>query len=69
MIKDTIKNDRELLKLQKKFRNGLIKEEDISGEDLNRLKELYKKQIEYINNSIENDRNEILRLKRKIRKY
>lgn len=68
MIKKLIINDEELLKLQKKFRNGLINEEDLSSGELKRLKELYKKQIMYIDNSIENDTNEILKLRRKIGK-
>lgn len=68
MIKSSIINDNELLKLEKKFRKGLIKEEDLSSEELRQLKELYKKQIEYMNNSIEEDKKEILNLKRKIGK-
>ena len=68
MIKNSIINDNELLKLQKKFRKGLIKEEDLSSEELRQLKELYKKQIEYMDNSIEEDKKEILILKRKIGK-
>ena len=68
MIKSSITNDNELLKLQKKFRKGLIKEEDLSSEELRQLKELYKKQIEYMDNSIEEDKKEILILKRKIGK-
>ena len=53
-------NDNELLKLQKKFRKGLIKEEDLTSDELKQLKELYKKQIDYIENSIEEDKKEIL---------
>lgn len=68
MIKSSIINDNELLKLQKKFRNGLIKEEDLSSEELRQLKEFYKKQIEYMDNSIEEDKKEILSLKSIIRK-
>lgn len=68
MISDPIDNDRELLKLQKKYRNGLIKEKDLSSEELQRLKELYKKQIDYLENYIENDKKEILNLRRKIGK-
>ena len=68
MIKSSIINDNELLKLEKKFRKGLIKEEDLSSEELRQLKELYKKQIEYMDNSIEEDKKEILSLKSIIRK-
>lgn len=68
MISGPIDNDRELLKLQKKYRNRLIKEKDLSSEELQRLKELYKKQIDYLENYIENDKKEILNLRRKIGK-
>ena len=66
MVKSTITNNNKLLKLQKEYRNGLIREDDLSSEELEQLKELYKKQIDYIEDSIEKDKQEILNLKRKI---
>lgn len=68
MEKKLIINDKELLKLQKRFRSGEIKEEDLSSREIQQLKELYKKQIDFIKESIENDKKEIIRLKRKIGK-
>ena len=66
MGKYNIINDKELLKLQKKFRKGQIKEEDLAKEDLHRLVELYKAQIAILDDAIEKDRREIIRLKKKI---
>ena len=68
MEKKLIINDKELLKLQKRFRSGEIKEEDLSSREIQQLKELYKKQIDFIKESIENDKKEIIKLKRKIGK-
>jgi len=64
--KYNIINDIELLKLQKKYRKGQIKEEDLSKNELCRLKELYKVQIAFLDNAIENDKREINHLKKKI---
>lgn len=64
--KYNIINDIELLKLQKKYRKGQIREEDLSKEQLCRLEELYKVQIAILDNAIENDKREIIRLKKKI---
>lgn len=66
MEKYNIINDKELLKLQKKFRRGQIKEEDLAKEDLHRLEELYKAQIAILDDAIEKDRREIIRLKKKM---
>lgn len=66
MEKYNIINDKELLKLQKKFRKGQIKEEDLAKEDLHRLVELYKAQIAILDDAIEKDKREIIRLKKKI---
>lgn len=59
-------NDIELLKLQKKYRKGQIREKDLSKKELCRLEELYKVQIAIIDKAIENDKREIIRLKEKI---
>ena len=66
MEKYNIINDKELLKLQKKFRKGQIKEEDLAKEDLHRLVELYKAQIAILDDAIEKDKREIILLKKKI---
>ena len=66
MEKYNIINDKELLKLQKKFRKGQIKEEDLAKEDLHRLVELYKAQIAILDDAIKKDKREIIRLKKKI---
>ena len=57
--------DIELMKLQKKYRKGLIKEEDLSSEQIKKLKELYKKQIAIVDEAIENNKKEILKYKKK----
>lgn len=57
--------NQELLEIQKKFRRGEIKEKDIPKEQLEDLKELYHKQIDLIEQSIEEDRQKILRIRKK----
>lgn len=42
-----------LLKLQKRYESGKIKEEELSKEEVEALKKLYKKQIEEKKNSLE----------------
>ena len=42
-----------LLELQKRYENGEIKEEDLSKEEVEALKKLYKKQIKEKKNSLE----------------
>ena len=42
-----------LLELQKRYENGEIKEKDLSKEEVEALKKLYKKQIEEKKNSLE----------------
>ena len=66
MEEENIIKDNELLKLQKKYRKGQIKEEDLAKEDLHRLVELYKAQIAILDDAIEKDKREIIRLKKKI---
>lgn len=55
-----------LIELQKKFRQGIIKEEDISEEDKENLKKLYHMQIDALEQSIEDDKNKILEIKNKL---
>jgi len=56
----------ELLELQKKYRNGEIKEENMSKEEIQQLKELYKQQIKILEESIEEDKNKILEIRKKL---
>lgn len=56
-------NNSSLLELQKLFRNGIIKETDIPKEQLHELKKLYHEQINFLENSIEADRQKILKIK------
>lgn len=59
-------NNTNLLKLQKLYRKGVIKEDEIPEEQLNDLKELYKEQIYFLETSIEADKQMILRIKNKL---
>lgn len=52
-IKNIENDEIKLLKLQKKFRNGEIKEEELSKEQINALCQLYDKQIEELKKSNE----------------
>lgn len=56
----------ELINLQKKYKEGKIKEQDIPIGKLNQLKELYYKQISIMENSIEKDKDEILKIRKRI---
>ena len=54
------------LKLQKDFKAGLIKEEDLSEEDYNLLSNLYESQIEKTKKSIQKYKNRIISIKSKL---
>ena len=60
------KEFKELLELQNKYRNGIIKEEDIPEDKLEKLKNLYKTQIKLIEDSTEKEKQEIIKIKKKI---
>ena len=60
------KEYKELLELQNKYRKGIIKEEDIPEDKLKKLKNLYKTQIKLIEDSIEKEKQEIIKIKKKI---
>ena len=60
-------SNEELLELQRKFRNGQIIEKDIPKDQLTDLKELYHKQIEYLEKSIESDKQKILEIRKRIK--
>ena len=62
-----IENDETLLlKLQKKYRNGEIKEEDLTEEQKNSLCDLYDKQISDLRKSNEIRKNKLLQYKKKL---
>lgn len=65
-MKNNLKNKKELLNLQKDFRSGKIKEEEIPQEQLEKLKELYNIQIDFLEKSIECDKQKILNIKRRL---
>ena len=60
-------NNSSLLELQKLFRNGIIKENDIPKEQLHELKKLYHEQINFLENSIEIDKQKILKIKNQLK--
>ena len=60
-------NSSSLLELQKLFRNGIIKENDIPKEQLHELKKLYHEQINFLENSIEIDKQKILKIKHQLK--
>lgn len=45
--------EEDLLELQKRYESGKLKEEDLSKEEIEALKKLYKKQIEEKNKNLE----------------
>ena len=62
-----IENDETLLlKLQKKYRSGEIKEEDLTEEQKNSLCDLYDKQISDLRKSNEIRKNKLLQYKKKL---
>ena len=60
-------NSSSLLEVQKLFRNGIIKENDIPKEQLHELKKLYHEQINFLENSIEIDKQKILKIKNQLK--
>ena len=63
-----IENEEEnkIIRLQKDFKEGLIKEEDLSTEDFDALTKLYEKQIEETKQSIERYKKRIIYIKTKL---
>lgn len=66
LIENMQLNNSSLLELQKLFRNGIIKENDIPKGQLHELKKLYHEQINFLENSIEADRQKILKIKNQL---
>ena len=67
-MRNSLNEKKELLKLQIEYRKGNIKVENIPEEQLQKLIELYKIQINYLKKSIENDRKKITNIRRKLTK-
>ena len=57
----------ELIRLQKMYREGLIKEEDLSEEVIDALENLYNNQIDNLKKSIERDKQEIIKIRKSIK--
>lgn len=60
--------NKDLIELQKQYRKGNIKEEEITYDRLQDLKELYNYQISYLEKSIEEDKQKILEIRQRIAK-
>ena len=60
--------NREILELQQKYRKGYIKEEEIPKDKLEKLKELYKNQIKFLEDSIEEDKKKIIDIRKRLGK-
>ena len=58
--------NKDLLDLQRNYRNGNIEEKDIPYAKLQDLKELYNYQIKAIEESIESDKQKILEIRKRI---
>ena len=69
MINYSKLNNKELLELQIKYRKKEIKESEIPENQLLDLKQLYLEQIDFLERSIENDRQKLLKLKNKLKKW
>ena len=65
-MKESSNKKTELLELQNAYRNGTVAEKDLSKEQINQLKELYQAQIEFLKKSIEKDKEEILKIRKKL---
>lgn len=65
-IKNIEDEETELLKLQKQYRSGEIKEEDLTKEQVNSLCELYDKQIEKLRKSNEIRKQRLAEYRRKL---
>ena len=65
-IKNIEDEETKLLKLQKKYRDGEIKEKDLTQEQINSLCDLYDKQIENLKKSNEFRKNRLLKYRKKL---
>ncbi len=58
--------EKEFLKLQEKFENGLITEEELTEEQVDGLEQLYNKQIDKLNQNLLNYKNRIMEIKKQL---
>ena len=58
--------EKDLLKLQEKFEQGIIQEEDLSHEQVDKLEQLYNKQIEELNEKFLDYKDKIISIKKKL---
>lgn len=65
-IRNIENEETKLLKLQKQYRSGEIKEEELTEEKVNSLCALYDKQIENLRKSNENRKQKLLEYRRKL---
>ena len=65
-IKNIEDEETNLLKLQKQYRNGEIKEEELTKEQINSLSALYDKQIANLRKSNETRKKRLLEYRRKL---
>lgn len=65
-LKKIESEETKLLALQKRYRNGEIKEEDLSEEQINLLNKLYDKQIAYLKKSNKVRKQKLLQYRMKI---
>ena len=65
-IRNIENEETKLLKLQKQYRSGEIKEEELTEEQVNSLCTLYDKQIENLRKSNENRKQKLLENRRKL---
>ena len=64
-MEKNILEDKELLMLQKRYMKNEINESEIPKEKVEQLKELFRKQIKIVEQLIENDKQKILKMKKK----
>lgn len=67
-VKDIAHEDIELLNLQLKFKNGELKDGELTQEQINKLLELYDKQIEETRKQIEERKQKIEKYKKVLNK-
>ena len=67
-VKNIENDETRLLKLQKQYQNGEIKEEDMTKEQVQQLCDLYDKQIAELEKSNEARKRKLLEYRRKMKK-
>ena len=67
-VKDIENEDIKILKLQEQYRNGCIKEEEMTKKEITKLCDLYDKQIAELEKSNNYRKQKLLEYRRKMRK-